>query len=162
MIIPIGSGIITRLIADHGTAYVAGYGIATRIEFFSLAAVRALSSITGPFIGQNFGAGLFDRVKTGIKRGNQFSVILGAVIFLLLFFTADIICTVFSTNQQTASAAALYLKIVSAGYGMQGICLISASILNVFRNLIMLCLLVLQKYLFFLFLYQLLQTNYSE
>ena len=134
MIIPIGSGIITRLIADHGTAYVAGYGIATRIEFFSLAAVRALSSITGPFIGQNFGAGLFSRVRKGIKRGNQFSVILGGLIFITLFFSADFISSLFSSNYQTASAAALYLKIVSAGYGMQGICLISASILNVFRK----------------------------
>ncbi len=134
MIIPIGSGVITRLISEYGVASVAGYGIATRIEFFSLASVQALSSIIGPFIGQNLGAGYYDRVKTGLRRGSQFSLIAGGIIFIIIFFTADFITRLFNSNPEVSSTASLYLRIVSLGYGMQGICLISASVLNVFKK----------------------------
>ncbi len=134
MIIPIGAGVITRFVSEYGIASVAGYGIATRIEFFSLAAVRALSSIIGPFIGQNLGAGYFDRVKKGLRRGTQFSLIAGGFIFIFLFAAADSIARLFNSNPEVSSTAALYLRIVSIGYGMQGICLISSSVLNVFKK----------------------------
>ena len=52
MIIPLGAGVVTRIISQYGPETVAGYGVATRIEFFSLAVVNALKSrfpdIRGP------------------------------------------------------------------------------------------------------------------
>ena len=134
MIIPLGTGVLTRLISEYGTSAVAGYGIATRIEFFALAPVRALSSVIGPFIGQNYGAGLFSRVKKGIRRSSQFSVILGLICFLFLFIFAERIASVFTKNREIISVTSLYLKTVSAAYGLHGICLISAFILNVFKR----------------------------
>lgn len=134
MIIPIGAGVITRIISSEGVLAVAGYGIATRIEFFSLAAVNALSSIIGPFVGQNLGAGKLERVREGIKKGNMMSVILGGFFFTLLFFLSGRIASVFSSDPFIISTASLYLRIVSAAYGFQGIYLISVPILNVFKK----------------------------
>ena len=134
MIIPLGTGVLTRLISDYGTSAVAGYGIASRIEFFALAPVRALSSVMGPFIGQNYGAGLIERVRKGIKRGSQFSIVLGLVFFAVLFIFSENIASVFSKNRDIISVTTLYLRIVSAAYGLHGICLISAFVLNVFKK----------------------------
>ena len=134
MIIPLGTGVLTRLISEYGTSAVAGYGIATRIEFFALAPVRALSSVIGPFIGQNYGAGLISRVKKGIQRSSEFSVILGLICFAVLFVFSENIASVFSRNREIVSVTSLYLKIVSAAYGFHGICLIAAFILNVFKR----------------------------
>ena len=134
MIIPLGTGVLTRMISEYGNSAVAGYGIATRIEFFALAPVRALSSVIGPFIGQNYGAGFISRVKKGITRSSQFSVILGLICFAVLFVFSEKIASVFSSNSEIISVTSLYLKIVSAAYGLHGICLISAFILNVFKR----------------------------
>lgn len=134
MILPLGAGVITRLVSEYGASAVAGYGIATRIEFFALAPVRALSSIIGPFIGQNFGAGLKSRVKKGISRSREFSIILGGFFFVFLFLFSENIASIFNDSPEVVSAASLYLKIVSAAYGLHGICLISSIILNVFKK----------------------------
>ena len=134
MIIPVGAGIVTRIISSQGASAVAGYGIATRIEFFALASVNALSSVMGPFIGQNIGAGKHDRVKRGIFSGNVISMILGFFFFILLFFMSDIFAAVFNKDPYVVSVTSLYLKIVSAAYGFQGIYLVSVPVLNVFRK----------------------------
>ncbi|MDX9800534.1 MAG: MATE family efflux transporter [Spirochaetia bacterium] len=134
MIIPIGAGVITRIISSQGALAVAGYGIATRIEFFALASVNALSSIIGPFVGQNLGAGRIERVREGIKKGNLMSIILGGFFFALLFIFAGKIASVFSSDPFIVSTASLYLRIVSAAYGLQGIYLVSVPVLNVFKK----------------------------
>ncbi len=54
MIIPLGAGIITGLIASLGIEAVAGFGVATRVEYFAMAVVMALSSIYTGFCWPKF------------------------------------------------------------------------------------------------------------
>ncbi|HDY74468.1 MAG TPA: MATE family efflux transporter, partial [Euryarchaeota archaeon] len=53
IIFPFAIGVVTRLLASYGPSAVAAFGVATRIEFFALIAVIALSTVVGPFVGQN-------------------------------------------------------------------------------------------------------------
>ncbi|MCK4447261.1 MAG: MATE family efflux transporter, partial [Candidatus Marinimicrobia bacterium] len=62
MIIPIGIGVITRLIASYGAEPVAAFGVSSRIEFFAVSVIAALSAVLAPFVGQNWGASKYDRV----------------------------------------------------------------------------------------------------
>lgn len=55
------------LLAGYGPAAVAAYGIAARIEMLGTSTVNALSSVIGPFNGQNLGARKFGRISEGLR-----------------------------------------------------------------------------------------------
>jgi putative MATE family efflux protein len=134
IIVPVTTGVITSILARYGTAPVAGYGVASRIEFFSLAVVRALSMILAPFVGQNLGGGKLHRVITGIRHSKRFSLVWGAVLYLLLASLAHPIAAIFSENPQVRSITVLYLRIVPLGYGLQGILFLCAASMNVLNK----------------------------
>ncbi len=132
--LPVGSGIITRLLAAQGPLVVAGFGVATRIEFFALAPIAALSSVMGPFIGQNLGAGELTRVNSGKKVGQKFSLAIGFFTAVLLAVFAVPIARLFNDNPQIVETTVLYLRIVPISYGLAGTLQISSTILNVFKK----------------------------
>ncbi len=132
--LPVGSGIITRLLAAQGPLVVAGFGVATRIEFFALAPIAALSSVMGPFIGQNLGAGQVSRVDQGKKVGEIFSFAIGAFTAVMLAIFARPIAMVFNDNPRIVETTVLYLRVIPFSYGFAGTLQISSTILNVFRK----------------------------
>jgi len=134
MILPISFGIITRLISAYGPKAVAGFGVASRIEFFALAVIRALSSVFGPFIGQNLGAKLFDRVKRGLQLAELFSLVWGFGSFIILFIFAKPIASIFSKDPVVIETIIKYLSIVPLGYGLQGVLLLCNVSLNVLQK----------------------------
>ena len=91
-----------------------GYGVASRVEFFSLAALNALSAVIGPFIGQNLGAGQLERVKAGFKVSGHFSLYVGGFLFFVYLAFAGKIAAIFNADPQVIGTTALYL-VVSAG-----------------------------------------------
>lgn len=130
MIIPLGAGIITGLIAGLGTEAVAGFGVATRVEYFTMAVVMALSSIIPVFVGQNFGAKKIDRIRKGFWISERFSVIFGVGMYAALFVLAKPIASIFTSSDAVSKVIVTYLRIVPLGYGFQGILLISNGALN--------------------------------
>jgi len=134
MITPLGAGAVTRIISVYGPLAVAGYGVATRIEFFALTAINALSSVIGPFIGQNIGAGLGGRVKTAFKKSELYSGIIGTGLFLFFLVTAPWVARLFNEDIQVYSVTTRYLRIVSCMYGLQGFYFIVVSGLNVLKK----------------------------
>jgi len=134
IIIPITIGIITRIVSSYGIKAVAGFGVASRIEFFSLAVVHALASVFGPFIGQNLGARKFDRVHTAIKISHRFSIVWEIAIWILLISFRNTIAGIFNDDAQVISTIALYLMIVPISYSMQGIFVLSTTALNVMHK----------------------------
>jgi putative MATE family efflux protein len=134
MIIPLGQGVITRVVASYGAAVIAGYGVATRVEFFSLAALSALSSVMGPFVGQNIGAGKLGRVRASFAVSRRFSLYVGLGVFLVFLFLAGDIAGLFNENPEVVSTAALYIRIVSLTYAAQGFFLVVSAGLNVLKR----------------------------
>lgn len=63
----IGMMVMQPLINSHGVAYIAGYNAAVRVDGFVFMPVTALTNAITTYVGQNIGAGDFDRVKQGIK-----------------------------------------------------------------------------------------------
>jgi putative MATE family efflux protein len=134
IIIPVGIGIITRMLSSYGPEAVASFGVSSRIEFFALTVVRALSVVLGPFVGQNWGARMFGRAQEGIKYSNQFSMLWGGALWALLALLARPIASVFNDNGEVIRGITHYLRIVPLGYGLQGILLLAASALNVLNK----------------------------
>lgn len=130
MIIPIGVGLVTNIVANFGTSAVAGFGIASKVEIFAISVVNALSSVVPVFVGQNFGAGKIDRAKKGVISSEKFSLIYGLSMYILLIILARPISYIFTNDKAVSDIVVLYLRIVPLGYAFQGILLIINAALN--------------------------------
>jgi putative MATE family efflux protein len=120
IIIPIATGIITRMISDYGVESVAGFGVASRIETFSITVISALATVIIPFIGQNLGAGRIDRIRLGLRFGQLFSMAWGGLLFIVFLFLARPLSRIFNDDIQVIEAASSYMLIVSVSYGAFG------------------------------------------
>ncbi|MBD3320700.1 MAG: MATE family efflux transporter [Chitinivibrionales bacterium] len=134
VIIPFTMGVMTRFVAEFGTEAVAGFGIAARVEAFSLTLIFALSVSLGPFIGQNRGAGNFNRIQRAITLSMRFALIWGSFVFIVLFFFGDTIARQFNDNTQVVSTAALYFMIVPVSIGFFGMHQFSWASLNALEH----------------------------
>jgi len=134
IVVPLGIGVVTRIVSTYGKEAVAAYGVSSRIEFFALTVIAALSSVLGPFIGQNWGARKHDRVRLGVKYSERFSVVWGIAVCIVLNILARPIASVFNSNPSIISTIILYLRIVSIGYGLQGIIMLTGSAMNVLNK----------------------------
>ncbi len=91
---PVGNAIVTREIAAYGSDAVAGMAVIGRLLPVAFAVVFALSGAIGPIVGQNFGAGRFDRVRGAFLSGlvfiGAYTLAMTALLFLLRAPLADV------------------------------------------------------------------------
>ncbi len=113
---------------------MAAFGVASRIDMFALIIVMALHASLAPFVGQNMGAGRFDRVRLGIRYSQQFALLWGLFVCIVLLFGGRLIASLFSDNEVVISTITVYFWIVPIGYGMQGILRLSCQALNIMRR----------------------------
>lgn len=134
MIIPVSLGVVTKLVAVHGPAAVAAFGVASRIDIFVLSVTLALGAVLSPFVGQNWGAGNKDRVDTAIIYSLRFVMGWGSVMFVVFLIIGRPIATIFNTDTEVVAATTLYLSIVPLSYAFQGVLNLSNSVLNVLQK----------------------------
>lgn len=107
---------INHILSQSGSAAVAAYGAAGRMEAFLMVILMALSIGMGPIIGQNWGARNIERVKETVKYAISFSVIWSVTTALLISFFAHPIARIFSNDGQVQEYLSLYLVIVPMSY----------------------------------------------
>jgi putative MATE family efflux protein len=95
---PIGTAIITREMAKFGTEAVAAMAVIGRLTPLAFAAVLALSGAIGPIVGQNYGAGQFERVRGAFKAGLVFITVYVISVTILLFFSRTFIADLFEAS----------------------------------------------------------------
>jgi putative MATE family efflux protein len=130
LIAPITTAFITYQVAQFGQEAVAGFGVASRVEGLMLIAVFAMSASMTPFVGQNFGAEKYDRVRNGVKWGFRFSLIYGLIVASVLALTSGIIAGVFTDDPKAIAAANLHLRIVPLSYFALGLAMCVNSSFN--------------------------------
>lgn len=120
VIIPMAGGVVVALVAVHGADAVAGLGVALRIEPLALIVFYALSSVVGPFMGQNAGAGKVERMQRTVSVLARFCIGFGALLAVLLYFAGPAVVRLFSDSPEVLAVAIAYLTLVPfsyAGYG---------------------------------------------
>ena len=130
MITPISIGIITSMLADHGSVTVAGFGIASRVESFAMIVLMALAASISPFVGQNWGAGKYGRVAKALQQSYLFCFGWGVLMTILLAAGASAIVPLFNKDPEVVEIATTYLKIVPISYGAAGIIQVGNSAFN--------------------------------
>ncbi|MDF2890325.1 MAG: hypothetical protein K0R80_692 [Clostridia bacterium] len=81
----VGMMVMQPLINQYGTAYIAGYNAAVKVDGFVFMPVTALATAITTYVGQNMGANKLDRVKKGVH------VTMGVVMGLSLIMCAIVI-----------------------------------------------------------------------
>ncbi|MEM7767145.1 MAG: MATE family efflux transporter [Pseudomonadota bacterium] len=95
---PIGNSVVTRVIAPFGDEAVAGFAVIGRLMPLTFCVIFALSGAVGPIIGQNFGAGNFDRVRGTLMRAALFAMGYVAAAWAVLIVLQGPIATLFQLD----------------------------------------------------------------
>jgi putative MATE family efflux protein len=134
IVMPIAMGVITALLAGYGEHAVAAFGVGNRVEFLANSIIFALAASIGPFVGQNMGSGRIKRVKESVSISNWFAIIWGVFSWGVLAMLAEPIATIFNKNEAVIETVKLFLWIVPAGFGLQGVLSVINSHLNTIQK----------------------------
>jgi putative MATE family efflux protein len=130
IIVPMGATIVTAMIASFGTEAVAGFGAASRIETMMLVLYYAMSSIIGPFVGQNLSAGKEDRIMQSLWLCTAFCIASGLVIAVFLAALSGVLPGFFSDDPEAIRVTRLFLWIVPVSYGAYGMVMVMNAAFN--------------------------------
>ncbi len=113
---PVGFAFVTRMIADFGTQAVAGYAVIGRLTPFAFCLVFGLSSAVGPIVGQNFGAGQFDRVREAFRTALVFVAIYVLIVSAFLYLFRVEIADLFNTADEARDLVFLFCGPLSLAF----------------------------------------------
>jgi putative MATE family efflux protein len=130
LITPISVGFITKILSGFGKEAVAAFGVASRLEMFALMVIMSLGSVLIIFVGQNLSKQKVQRISEALKISLKFSVIWGAVIYVLLLFLGQAIISLFTKDSMVIEIATKYFYIIGASYGFQGLVMLSTASFN--------------------------------
>ncbi|EGQ9931985.1 TPA: MATE family efflux transporter [Vibrio vulnificus] len=127
---PLSGAILMMMLSSHGTAAVAAYGAAQRIESILILVLMALTSALTPFMAQNFGAKKPQRAFQGLFVSMRFSVLFQGLVFLMMVPLSIPLAALFSQEQAVRDLLWHYLLVVPISYGFLGIVMMLVSGLN--------------------------------
>ncbi|MGR5288222.1 MATE family efflux transporter [Vibrio maritimus] len=127
---PISGAILMKMLSVHGTAAVAAYGAAQRVESILILVLISLSSALTPFMSQNFGAKQPERSFAGLFLSMRFSLLFQMLVFVMMVPLSIPISALFSQEQAVRDILWHYLLVVPFSYGFQGIIMMLGSGMN--------------------------------
>ena len=87
-----------------------GYGVACKIVNFAMLVPSSLMQSMASFVSQNIGAGKKKRAKQSMFTGIGVGLAVGCVVFVLVLFKGDVLCSIFSTDAAVIQNGFAYLK----------------------------------------------------
>lgn len=125
-LIGINIAVMTRLAAPFGEAAVAALGIGARLD--TLAVFSGLSIMTAvlSMVGQNFGAGRFDRVREAIRKGLLAVFLFLGALGILVHVLRGPLVGLFEPDAATAASALHYVEWLTYGYAFVGMGMVSS------------------------------------
>ncbi len=114
--VSIGRSIIMRIVAQFGTATVAGYGIGGRLDSAFFMIFMGLGSGVSAFVGQNVGRGKYDRVKTGVVKVGLIAMVISTVLAVFVYLLAPTLIYVFNSDPDVIKEGTSYLRTLAFFY----------------------------------------------
>ncbi|MBY8034929.1 MATE family efflux transporter [Vibrio fluvialis] len=127
---PISGALLMMMLSSHGTAAVAAYGAAQRIESILILVLMSLTSALTPFMAQNFGAQNPTRSFSGLFLSLRFSLIFQLLVFIMMVPLSIPLAALFSQEHAVRDLLWHYLLVVPISYGFQGVVMMLVSALN--------------------------------
>lgn len=127
---PVGNIILTKSIAEYGDSAVAGWAVASRLTVLAFGGIFALSGAIGGIIGQNYGAGLADRVGMAYRDSLIFAAVYVSAAWILLAGFAPLIVSGFGVSDTGASVVYAFCYIGAGGFMFSGALFVANAAFN--------------------------------
>lgn len=127
---PLGGSFVLRTMSQFGDSAVAGAAIMGRITPVAFCAIFALSSAVGPIIGQNAGAGRYDRVRSTLRNAMLFNAVYVLLMWVLLWLVGDLIVAAFSASDMAADLILFYCNFLVGTFIFSGALFVSNATFN--------------------------------
>jgi len=158
---PIGFAVIISFIAEYGNEAVGAYGAGARIETIVLAFFMALSAVLGPFIGQNWGAKNWSRIRTVLNYSYIYSIGFSIFALIIFYFFSDFIAVNFAARLlgdkmvgdelKVIDYMSSFLQIIMYSFAFRGVIFMATTAFNVLKKPITSMNIIL-SYVFILFI----------
>jgi putative MATE family efflux protein len=116
-----------RVISKYGTAAIASVGIGFRILQAIYIPVIALASAMAAIVGQNYGAGNYDRIALALKRAWTISMMFMVFCTFVCQVFPGFIIGLFSSDSEVIRFGVIYLMIFSLGNVMVGTIMVTGA-----------------------------------
>ncbi len=113
---PVGNTYAMRVFASFGEETVAAFAIIDRIAPVAFGVLFALTGSIGPIIGQNFGAGLYDRIRRAMLDCFVVSGAYVLVVWFLLWLAGPTIVKIFAADGGTRDLVLFFCAVGSAAW----------------------------------------------
>ncbi|MEL7488233.1 MAG: MATE family efflux transporter [Pseudomonadota bacterium] len=127
---PIGTLIVTRFVSAYGDEAVAGLAVMARLTPLAFCVIFALSGAVGPIVGQNFGAGLYDRVRETLRKALMFTAGYTLLIWVVLLLGRDFLVMAFSLDGAGVDILTTFVWGVAPLFFFNGVLFISNAAFN--------------------------------
>ena len=107
----LAAAIIFTYVGQTGEYAVAGYGVGTRIEQVVLLPILGINTAIISIISQNFGAKNFYRIRETYFTAIKYALIIMVISGIIVFISASIITSFFSSDPEVIEYGKRYLKI---------------------------------------------------
>jgi len=113
--------VIYLVIQDFGAAAQAGFSIGGRIMQSIFMPTMAIAFAIGPIVGQNFGAGRFDRVREACKMGILLNAAVMLLVTILVQINPQLLMRGFTEEATVLEVGGDFLSIISLNFVAQGV-----------------------------------------
>ncbi|RFA29187.1 MATE family efflux transporter [Alkalilimnicola ehrlichii] len=127
---PIAAMTATALVAGFGATAVAAWALGTRLEYFSIVVVLALTMSLPPMVGRFLGAGQLDHVRALVRLAVGFVLGWQLAVAVLWLVLSGVLSHLLTQDLSVAAILQDYLVRVPLSYGGLGVCMIMVSVCN--------------------------------
>jgi putative MATE family efflux protein len=127
---PLANAIVMSHTSTFGDDAVAAVAIIGRVIPVVFGGVFALSGAIGPILGQNYGAGRFDRMHSAIRSAVIYAFCYCLVLCVVLYQMQDWLVDVFNTTQGSADMIRFFATFVSFSFFFQSLLFIAIAAFN--------------------------------
>ena len=127
---PVSAMLATSLVAGFGSAAVGAWGLGTRLEFFSIVVVLALTMSMPPMVGRLLGAGEIETIRKLVRIAVRFIVLWQLAIGLIWLAASGVVSDLFTRDANVQKILVDYLLRVPLSYSGLGVCILMVSVNN--------------------------------
>lgn len=113
--------LVTALVARHGDAAIAAYGVGVRLEFLMVPLAFGIGATMTAMVGRRVGAGAWHAARATAWRGGFLAGGIALVIGLGAALFHAPLAGAFATNDTVRDAIGLYLILVGPAFGILGL-----------------------------------------
>jgi putative MATE family efflux protein len=113
--------VITSLVGVFGTGALAGYGIASRLDYLLIPLLFGLGTAVVTMVGTNVGAGNVTRARKIAWTGALLAAGVTELIGLVVALAPQMWMGIFSSDPEVLASGATYLRVVGPSFGFIGL-----------------------------------------